>query len=116
MIAYSSVNQGCSDSTKGTVHLVPDYIATFDFDTTLSNEKCLENVVKNAKTGSIIVFHDSEKAAERMRYGLSGTLEYFAKAGYRFEKIVYNLKRRHKIKAGKSSYSFFKVSFDCKII
>jgi len=58
-----------------------------DFDEKLSSEKCLENVVQNAGPGSIIVFHDSEKANIRMRYALSGSLEHFSRQGYRFEKI-----------------------------
>lgn len=41
-----------------------------DFDTELSPEDCLKNVVKNTKAGSIIVFHDSQKAFERLEYAL----------------------------------------------
>ena len=59
-----------------------------DFDKSISPEKCLQNVIRKSEPGSIIVFHDSEKANERMRYALSGTLEHFSKKGYRFEKIV----------------------------
>ncbi len=58
-----------------------------DFDEQLSQEKCLEYVLLHTKPGSIIVFHDSEKANERMRYALTGTLKYFNNLGYRFEKI-----------------------------
>jgi hypothetical protein len=39
-------------------------VLSADFDTTLSPEKCLENVLKN-HTGSIIVFHDSVKAFQK---------------------------------------------------
>ena len=59
-----------------------------DFDKDISPEKCLQNVIRKSEPGSIIVFHDSEKANSRMRYALSGTLEYFSKKSYRFEKIV----------------------------
>ena len=58
-----------------------------DFDTGITPEKCLRNVLYKCSPGSIVVFHDSEKANERMRYALSGTLEHYAKDGYRFEKI-----------------------------
>lgn len=58
-----------------------------DFDTAISPEKCLQNVLSKTEPGSIIVFHDSEKAAERMRYALKVTLEYFSKKGYYFERI-----------------------------
>ncbi len=58
-----------------------------DFDRRITPEKCLENVLKNTRPGSIVVFHDSEKADIRMRYALKGTLEHFIYKGYRFEKI-----------------------------
>ncbi len=58
-----------------------------DFDVNITPEKCLDNVVKNTKSGSVIVFHDSEKAYERLRYVLPAVLKYFSEQGYRFEKI-----------------------------
>jgi peptidoglycan/xylan/chitin deacetylase (PgdA/CDA1 family) len=59
-----------------------------DFDVNITPEKCCENVLKNAESGSVIVFHDSEKAYERLRYALPLVLEYFSGKGYQFEKIV----------------------------
>jgi len=41
-----------------------------DFDTTLAPEDCLNNVTAHTKEGSIIVFHDSEKAFDRLQYAL----------------------------------------------
>ena len=38
-----------------------------DFDPDISTEQCLKNVKSTAKEGSIIVFHDSEKAFSRMK-------------------------------------------------
>lgn len=58
-----------------------------DFDEKVSPEGCLNNVLKNTASGSIVVFHDSEKANSRMRYALTGSLKYFSGKGYRFEKI-----------------------------
>lgn len=58
-----------------------------DFDLTLSKEKCLKNVLRNAGNGSIVLFHDSEKAFEKVQYALPKVLEYFAGKGFRFEKI-----------------------------
>jgi peptidoglycan-N-acetylglucosamine deacetylase len=59
-----------------------------DFDMGLSPEKCLQNVIKNTKSGSIVVFHDSEKAFEKLQYVLPKVLAHFTAKGYRFEKIV----------------------------
>ena len=55
-----------------------------DFDTQLSPEKCLQNVLKKTTNGSIIVFHDSSKAWERLEYVLPKALEFWQKEGYSF--------------------------------
>jgi peptidoglycan/xylan/chitin deacetylase (PgdA/CDA1 family) len=58
-----------------------------DFDKKITPEKCFHNVIRNTKNGSIVVFHDSEKAFERLQYALPKVLEYFTEQGYSFEKI-----------------------------
>ena len=55
-----------------------------DFDTSLSPQKCYHNVVKNTENGSIIVFHDSLKAFERLQYALPKAIEYLSNEGYQF--------------------------------
>ncbi len=58
-----------------------------DFDKSISKEKCLENVLKNADNGSIIVFHDSLKAENHLRYVLPKVLQYFKEKEFVFEKL-----------------------------
>jgi peptidoglycan/xylan/chitin deacetylase (PgdA/CDA1 family) len=58
-----------------------------DFDKELSEDNCYLNVVRNAKQGSIVVFHDSEKCFEKIRTVLPRVLEYFSGKGYEFKKI-----------------------------
>ncbi len=53
-----------------------------DFDVNLSPQTCLNNIVANAAAGSIIVFHDSEKALPRLKYALPKTLNFFTEKGY----------------------------------
>jgi len=55
-----------------------------DFDINLSPEKCYKNVIKNTVNGSIIVFHDSLKAFDRLAYALPKTIQYLSDKGYRF--------------------------------
>ncbi len=55
-----------------------------DFDLTLNPEKCLQNVLKHAQNGSIIIFHDSLKAWKRLEYTLPRALAYWQKQGYTF--------------------------------
>jgi peptidoglycan/xylan/chitin deacetylase (PgdA/CDA1 family) len=47
----------------------------------------LENVLKNVKSGRIIVFHDSIKAFPNLKYTLPKALKYWAAKGFVFEKI-----------------------------
>ncbi len=58
-----------------------------DFDTSISPDKCLSNVLRHTKAGSIVVFHDSTKAWERMHFALPKVLEHFSKLGYVFKAI-----------------------------
>lgn len=58
-----------------------------DFDEQTTREKCLANVIDNAKPGSIVLFHDSSIASRNMRYALPKVLEHFTKEGYRFEAV-----------------------------
>jgi peptidoglycan/xylan/chitin deacetylase (PgdA/CDA1 family) len=62
-------------------------VLSADFDIAITPQKCWRNVKRSAGNGSIIVFHDSEKAMERMKYALTETLEYFSKKGFVFEKL-----------------------------
>lgn len=58
-----------------------------DFDVNITPDQCYNNVVNNTESGSVIVFHDSEKAFERLRFTLPRVLKYFSEKGYQFEKI-----------------------------
>lgn len=59
-----------------------------DFDKNISPERCTENVLFKTGAGSIVVFHDSEKAAKNMRGALSATLKSFSDKGFTFEKLL----------------------------
>ena len=58
-----------------------------DFDESLSGEQCLHNVINHSSSGSIVVFHDSDKAFSRLQYTLPKTLEIFSSRGYIFREL-----------------------------
>ena len=58
-----------------------------DFDQNLSPEKCLENVLRTTAPGSIIVFHDSLKAFDRLKYVLLKALDYWSDKGFVFKNL-----------------------------
>lgn len=58
-----------------------------DFDRDIDAKTCARNVIRSARAGSIIVFHDSEKAYDRVSGALPVVLQHFSEKGYRFEVI-----------------------------
>lgn len=67
---------------KHTVIVMWDVLSG-DFDAAQSAESCLEQLQQNTRAGSIIVFHDSERAAPRMLAMLSPYLSWLRESGYR---------------------------------
>lgn len=55
-----------------------------DYDAGFPAEQCLQKSIQHSRSGSIIIFHDSYKAARNLQYVLPRYLEHFAAAGYQF--------------------------------
>lgn len=62
-------------------------VLSFDWDKTVSNQECLNHVISKSKNGSIVVFHDSIKASNNMKFTLPKVLEHFAEKGFSFKAI-----------------------------
>lgn len=58
-----------------------------DFDTAFTPEICFRNVVDNVSPGSVIVFHDSEKAFGNLRQCLPEVLSWLKTEGYAMRAI-----------------------------
>ena len=63
-------------------------ILSFDWDSKVSPKDCLNQVVSKSTNGSIIVFHDSIKAAKNMQYTLPKVLDHFSNKGFCFKAIT----------------------------
>jgi len=59
-------------------------VLTMDYHQKVSPEQCLLNATANLEPGSIIVFHDSIKAREKMLFALPRFIEYACEHGYTF--------------------------------
>lgn len=59
-----------------------------DFDEKVSAAQVEHNVIENAVNGSVIVFHDSIKAAPRMLKVLPEILKYYKKNGVSFQSLL----------------------------
>lgn len=58
-----------------------------DFDPKIDDEKCYQNVTRHAVSGSIIVFHDSLKAYQRLKDSLPKALAFWKEQGFEFDFI-----------------------------
>ncbi len=58
-----------------------------DFDTTKDAAFCIRNIVENYQNGSIVVFHDSEKAFPRLRETLPAILTFCQENGIQCKKL-----------------------------
>ncbi len=62
-------------------------VLSHDYDQRLSPEACTENVLRNVRPGSIIVFHDSVKAWPNLKESLPGVLSALHGKGYAFKSL-----------------------------
>lgn len=55
-----------------------------DFSAETSSDDCLKTVTKNISAGSVIVLHDKERIAEKIKDYLPKLMEFLSKEGYEF--------------------------------
>lgn len=75
--------RGMRDQLPG-LKLVFWDILSGDFDTNITAARCVQNVWRHCRPGSLIVFHDSEKAFPRLRGALPVILKELKKSQYEF--------------------------------
>lgn len=84
---YGRMKPAQYNALKSSYKIVMWDVLSCDFDANVTREQCLQNVTGYSRNGSIIVFHDSVKAADKMLYALPQVLNYFTERGYSFETI-----------------------------
>jgi len=84
---YGKLRKSHYENLKKEFTIVMWDVISGDFDRRTSNKKCLLNVVNNAKKGSVVVFHDSEKALKKLHYTLPRVLEHFSNQGFVFKSL-----------------------------
>lgn len=58
-----------------------------DFSNKLSKEDCLEKSIRATRPGSIVVFHDSVRMFEKLKYVLPKYISHFQSLGYSFKAV-----------------------------
>ena len=67
-------------------------LITCDYDCSIKPEKVVKNVKDFVRPGSIVTFHDSQKAKFNLMNALPPSIKWMKDQGYRFEAIPYNKK------------------------
>jgi len=95
---YGRISRAQATALKPKYHLIMWDVLSGDFDTLLQPENCADNVVKHAKPGSIVVFHDSLKCKENVLNALPVVLETFAKQNYTFPALTAEIIENQSVK------------------
>lgn len=86
---YGSITRAQARAIRYSHQIVLWDVLSLDYVTSLSGKHCARNVIRHARPGSIVVFHDSLKAEPRLRVALPAVLTHFSAAGYRFAALPF---------------------------
>jgi peptidoglycan/xylan/chitin deacetylase (PgdA/CDA1 family) len=62
-------------------------VLSYDYDKNVKPEICYRNVIDTTKSGSLIVFHDNEKAYPNLQYALPHSIVFLLNKGFVFDTI-----------------------------
>lgn len=83
---YGKITPSQINYLKDQFRIIMWDVLTGDYDPALAREKCLQKAL-TAKPGSIVIFHDSYKAEQNMRFALPLFLEHFTQRGFIFKSL-----------------------------
>jgi peptidoglycan/xylan/chitin deacetylase (PgdA/CDA1 family) len=66
-------------------HIIMWDVLSGDYSAEVSEIDCTQNVISQAREGSIVVFHDSVKASKNLYYALPKCLAHFHQLGFKFK-------------------------------
>ncbi len=84
---YGRITPSQVSTLKANYSIIMWSVLTFDFDKKVSKEMCFKNSIVKTTPGSIVVFHDSEKAADNLLFALPLFLKHFADKGFTFKSL-----------------------------
>lgn len=91
---YGSLTRDQARALRRRYHIVLWDVLSGDFDVRLSGRQCARKVIDRGRPGSIVVFHDSIKAEQRLRFALPAVLSHFGGLGYRFDALPFPMERQ----------------------
>lgn len=81
---YGKIKRKAANRLSNQYDIIMWDVLSGDFDHRLSPEDCLANTIRATQPGSVIIFHDSQKAEKNMLYALPRFMDHFAKQGFKF--------------------------------
>lgn len=84
---YGVLRHAQAKNLRSRFNIIMYDVVTRDYNKKLSGQAVLNNVKRYAREGSIIVFHDSEKAQKNLEYALPRAIEWLQENGFSFEAI-----------------------------
>lgn len=85
---YGKIKSGQASALTGLGYKIVMWdVLSWDFDKKITPGECYQNVIKNSKEGSIVVFHDSLKASGNLKEVLPRVLQYFSEKGFSFKAL-----------------------------
>ncbi|NIJ52512.1 polysaccharide deacetylase family protein [Dyadobacter arcticus] len=84
---YGRVKRSQSKVVSNERKIIMWDVLSGDFSKVITPETCLKKTIQHTRPGSIILFHDSIKAAKNMQYALPRFLEHFTQKGFSFEAL-----------------------------
>ena len=85
---YGHITPWQINRMKDQVYIVLWTVLSYDYDHNTTPARCLRNVMRYTKRGSIVVFHENKKAIPRIKYALPRFIEHYTAQGYRFEALT----------------------------
>ena len=84
---YGRMTRKQIEAVNGKYNIIMWDVLSGDFDKNLSREQCLAKTLKYTGNGSIVIFHDSYKAADNLQYALPRLLDHLISKGYLFQPL-----------------------------
>ncbi|HNP48164.1 MAG TPA: polysaccharide deacetylase family protein, partial [Bacteroidia bacterium] len=85
---YGKIKLSQIKTLKKRFRIVMWDVLSKDYDKDLTAEDCLKRILRSARPGSIVVFHDSLKAENRLRLLLPKVLDHYQSLGYTFHSLA----------------------------
>jgi peptidoglycan-N-acetylglucosamine deacetylase len=82
---YGQIKRSQINHLRSEYKIVLWEVMSHDYEHRISKERSLKAVLKYTKEGSILVFHDSVKAWNKLSYILPRLLKHFSEQGYKFD-------------------------------